>query len=265
MAKRGISTVLGVLLMVGILFTTIIPIYIYVNAVNNYYDRTVVDMKIADQERSMEDLDVYAWGSADTNDSIDVFLENKGSISLNVVRIWAMRTDLQKTLIFTAENDSSPLPLQLNPSNQTTIFNLNLSTILESSETDYFNIYVTTARGNKFTSKTNPLHHNGGWVTSTKPPWITVFIYSDQDNDHYRVTAVCEDSGKTYTREYYHVNGYFSFVMDVTEFSVYNVTAWNIKVNGDTNYEIDSILVCLDLETWLYTDIAPAPFDDLNN
>ena len=260
--KRGISTVLGVLLMVGILFTTIIPIYIYVNAVNNYYDRTVVDMKIADQERSMEDLDVYAWGSSDTGDDIDVFLENKGSVSLNVVHIWAMRIDLVKTLIFTSQNVSS-LPLQINPSNQATVGNLSLSTILESNETDYFNIEVTTARGNKFPSKTNPLHHNGGgWVSSSNPPWIQVIIRSSQDDDNYRVEAVCVESGESYPIEAYKVHGSFSTIILVKDFGSYNVTVWNIgpSPQGKINYKVGSRLLELYIE--MMDRIAYAPFND---
>lgn len=262
-SRRGISTVLGVLLMVGILFTTVIPVFIYVNSLNNYYDLTVVNMKIADQERSREEMEVYAWGR---NDSVDVYMINRGSMSLNVMRIWFMGTYLNKTLIFTSENESSPLPLQLIASSQETVTlsSSDFSTIIDADpDLNHFNIYVTTARGNKFPSRTNPLRYDEGWIFASKPPWITVFIYSDQGDDNYRVTAVCEDSGKIYNREYYHINGYFSFVIDVTEFSSYNVTAWNIKINGEENYQIDSMIVHLDLETWVYSDIAPAPFDDL--
>ena len=143
--------------MVGILFSTIIPLFIFVNSVDNYYDSTVVSMDIADQERKMEAIDVYAWGSNETGNDIDVLLENKGSITINITRVWVTRTDLERTLVFTSDNESS-LPLQLIASGKSTIDSLDLTPILESNETDYFNIEVMTARGNKFPSKTNPLH-----------------------------------------------------------------------------------------------------------
>ncbi len=93
-ARRGISTVLGVLLMVGILFTTIIPLFISRNSVDNFYDTTVVNMGIADQERGMEDLTVYAFGRDETHD-LNVLIINEGSISVSIIRVWVMSMDLQ--------------------------------------------------------------------------------------------------------------------------------------------------------------------------
>ncbi len=49
--KRGVASVLGILIMVGILMTSILPTFIYVNEVNNYYDRAVVELKIVDEDR----------------------------------------------------------------------------------------------------------------------------------------------------------------------------------------------------------------------
>ena len=147
--NKGISTVLGILFMVGILLTAVIPLFIYVNEVNNYYDITTIDMKIVDDKRSMEDLDVFAFGHNQTSTAIDVFLVNRAPFSLNITRIWVIRTDLQKTLIFNSTNVVS-LPLQLRASTQATIENLNLVTILENETIDYFNIEVATERGKKY-------------------------------------------------------------------------------------------------------------------
>jgi hypothetical protein len=148
--------------MVGILFTTIIPLFIYVNTVDSYYDTTVVNMGIADHERGMEDLTVYAHWS---NDSYVVRLQliNDGPISIKVTRIWVMSEDLQRYNLFTSENVSTALnghdlPLHLNPSNQATIENLTL-TIIDPlyPEKNVFYVEVATARGNVFASSTNPL------------------------------------------------------------------------------------------------------------
>ncbi len=163
-AKRGISTVLGVLLMVGILFTTIIPLFMYVNSVNNHYDTTVVNMGLADQERSMEDLTVYTYWENDSS-AVRLQLINDGSISINVIRIWVMSEDLERYHLFTSENVSTALnghdlPLHLNPSNQATIENLTL-TIIDplNPEKNVFYVEVTSDRGNVFASNTNPLRH----------------------------------------------------------------------------------------------------------
>jgi hypothetical protein len=168
-AKRGISTVLGVLLMVGVLFTTIIPLFIYVNSINNYYDTTVVNMGISDHERGMEDLTFYAFGRDETHD-LYLLLINDGSITINITHIWVTSMDLQRINIFTSQNVSAALnghylPLQLNPSDTATVENLTLTIIQDDPdhpELDVFNIEVTTARGNVFPSMNNPLHYQGG-------------------------------------------------------------------------------------------------------
>jgi hypothetical protein len=230
-AKRGISTVLGVLLMVGILFTTIIPLFIYVNSVNNHYDTTVVNMGIADQERSMEDLTVYAFGRDETYD-INVLLVNEGSIAVTITRIWVMSMDLQRTNIFTSENVSAALnahdlPLQLNPSDKATVENLTLTIILEDPDKDTFNIEVTTARGNVFPSDTNPLTYNEGtWGTGMNWPWLEVIVRSDEGQDDFQVDVVANSNNFTDTISSEHVLGDYFTIIPVFKIGDYNVTVW---------------------------------------
>jgi hypothetical protein len=229
--RRGVSTVLGVLLMVGILFTTIIPLFIYVNTVNNHYDTTVVNMGIADQERSMEDLTVYAFGRDETYD-INVLLVNEGSIAVNITRVWVMSMDLQRTNIFTSENVSAPLnahdlPLQLNPSDQATIENLTLTIIVEDPDKDVFNIEVTTARGNVFSSDTNPLSYNEGtWGTGMNWPWLEIIVRSDEGQDDFQVDVVGNSNNFTDTIYSEHVLGDYFTIVPVFKIGDYNVTVW---------------------------------------
>jgi len=71
---------------------------------------------------SLEEFEVYAFGQNETSVDIELFLMNTGPVSLNVTHIWAMRQDLQKTLIFTSLNETN-LPLQLIASSQMRIEN----------------------------------------------------------------------------------------------------------------------------------------------
>lgn len=256
--KRGISSILGVLIMVGILFTTIIPLYLYINNVNNYYDRTVVNAKITDQERSMEDLEVYAFGHNDTSESIDLSIINRAPLTINVTHIWVIRSDLQKILIFTSDNESS-LPLQLIASEQMTIGDIDLSTMLVGDpDIDYFNIEVTTARGNVFPSKTNPLHYTGGWVAGENPPWIEVMVSSDWDFDSYKVEVFnVEDLSQTLVREINHLHGDYFTIVPVYNTGVYNITAWNTH----QDYKLGSIE--LTVENSPFGSVALAYFKDL--
>ncbi|MCW4037197.1 MAG: hypothetical protein NWF13_00510 [Candidatus Bathyarchaeota archaeon] len=232
-ARRGISTVLGVLLMVGILFTTIIPLFIYVNSVNNHYDTTVVNMGIADQERSMEDLTVYAFGRDETCD-INVLLVNEGSIAVNITRIWVMSMDLQRTNIFTSENVSAALnahdlPLQLNPSDKATVENLTLTIIVEDPDKDVFNVEVTTARGNVFASSTNPISYQGGeWGTGTNWPWLEVIVRSDEGQDDFQVDVVGNSNNFTDTIHSEHVLGDYFTILPVLKVGTFNVSVTRV-------------------------------------
>ncbi len=228
-AKRGITTLLGVLLMISILSSVIIPYFIYVNSVNNYYDATVVNMGIADQERGMEDVIVYAFGRDETYD-INVIIVNEGSISVNITRIWVMSMDLQRTNIFTSKNVSAALnahdlPLQINPSDQATIENLTLTIILDDPEKDLFNIEIMTARGNVFASSTNFLGYNAGdWGTGMSWPWLEIIIRSDEGQDDFQIDVVGISNDFTDTISSEHVLGDYFTIIPVFKIGDYNVT-----------------------------------------
>ena len=256
--KRGVSTVLGILLMVGILFTSVIPLFMYVNEVNNYYDRTVVDLKIADQERSMEELTIYAYGNEDDL-TIDVSFINRGSVAANITRIWVMRGDLNDTLIFNSTNLSS-LPLLIRPSAQKTIGDLNLAKIITNqTKLDYFNIEVATERGNKFSSQTNSLHklETGEWETGTMEFQIQVIVLSDMGNDRYLI----EVEGIYNTTHYNFVDsstvqGQFFTVFTVPVAGTFNLTVSNIKGMNPRHVGNSTIVL-----TWIHPK-AIRQFDD---
>jgi len=57
----AMSTILGMLIFIGILFTCVMPFFLYINEVNSLYDQTVVEMKQEDQNRALENIEVYAY------------------------------------------------------------------------------------------------------------------------------------------------------------------------------------------------------------
>ncbi len=232
-ARRGISTVLGMLFMVVIIFTTIIPLFIYVNSVDHQYDTTVVNVGLADQERSMEDLTVYAFGRDESYD-MNVLIINDGSISVNIIRIWVMSMDLQRINVFTSENVSAPLnahdfPLQINPSDKATIENLTLTMILDDPDLDIFNVKVTTARGNVFESNTNPISYNGGeWGTGTNWPWLEIIVRSDEGQDDFQINIVSTPNNFTDTISSEHVLGDYFVILPVLKVGAFNVSVTRV-------------------------------------
>lgn len=247
--RRGIASVLGILIMVGILITSILPTFIYVNEVNNYYDRTVVDLKITDNERSLENLEVYAYGY--TEYEVDVFIINRAPLATNITRIWVMNSTLQDAWIFTSTN-SSDLPLYIIAANQTTL-RLDFTDI--KVEGCNYIIEVTTDRGNKFSSNTNPLTSASGgeWQTGTSEFKIQVLILSKLGSDDYGI-AIHDYEGYSDNVDVSGVQGQFFYIFDVPQAGVYNITVQNTK----KDYQVGTIDVTL---TWL-RPTAFTQFDD---
>ena len=184
--RRGVASAIGILFMVGILMTSILPMFMYVNQVNNWYDTSVVEMKMADDDRGSEELQVYAYGASST--TISVWLRNSGAIPINVSRVWAVRADLKKIMIFNSTNRPDNFTLQIPASSHVTVKGLDLTSVLtfplvDNENVNKFNIYAVTERGNKFASETNTLAQSGsGWETSTMEFLINIMLQSASTN-----------------------------------------------------------------------------------
>lgn len=178
-SKSGVSTVLGMLFCVGILFSVVIPLFLYVNQVNNLYNRTVVEMGEFDKQRSMESLMVFAYPSA--NQCISVYVRNRGVVNVNVTRTWI--TDLENNtvhLISGANSEMllvppSDLPLILASGSDHTVI-INGSSLALGSRV---NIKVTTEKGNIFVSESNPLYMEE--EAGAMPYTIDVIIQSSKE------------------------------------------------------------------------------------
>ena len=245
--KRGVASVIGMLIIVGIMITSIIPTFIYINEVNNYYDRIVVDLKITDNERSMENLEVYAYGNSLTE--VDVFIINRAPLATNITRIWVMNSTLQDAWIFNITNSDD---LFLVAAEQTT-FTLNFTGI--SMEGFSYIIEVTTDRGNKFSSDTNPLTLGADltWQTGTSEFKIQVLILSKLGSDDYGI-AIHDYEGYSDNVDVSGVQGQFFYIFDVPQAGVYNITVQDTK----TDNQVGTIDVTL---TWL-RPTAFTQFDD---
>jgi len=254
--KRGIASVIGILLMVGILITSILPTFLYVNEVNNYYDRTVVDMKIADDERSYENLEVHAYGYNTT--AVNVFIINRSPLAVNVTRIWVMEPSLLKYTIFNSTNFPD-LPYQMSSSEQVT-FALDFSEIMSF---EGFMIEVTTGRGNKFSSITNPLTYDSEseeWQTGTMEFHIQVIINSGPGNDRFKIEIHgLNETHYDYIDSGNNIQGQFFTVFSVPLTGYYNVTA--SEKQGSNWDQIGNETVVL---TWIYPN-AFCQFTDPNS
>jgi len=82
------STILGMLIFIGVLFTCVMPFFLYINEVNSLYDQTVIEMKQLDQDRTLENIEVYAYPLNDTDNQISLYIKNQCPLTVEIVRIW---------------------------------------------------------------------------------------------------------------------------------------------------------------------------------
>lgn len=148
-SSAGVSTILGMLIFIGVLFTCVIPLFLYVNEVNNMYDRTVVEMENFDEDRERELLDVYAYPLGQSDTEICLYLKNKCPLVVGVKRVWINNVAFELSF-----NVSS---MQFNTTDP-----IGVSSLLPTEGTKDFKVKVTTLRGNSFASLTNPLTYAAG-------------------------------------------------------------------------------------------------------
>lgn len=150
-SKSAISTVLGMLIFVGILFTCVMPFFLYINKVNSLYDQTVIEMKQKDQERATENVEVYAYPLNETSNQISIYIKNQCPLTVEIVRAWVNDQ-------FYSFNNVQISGMSWNVTDPINV------TLPETNSSLYY-VKVTTARGNVFSSRTNPLYYSAesGW------------------------------------------------------------------------------------------------------
>ena len=152
-SKSAMSTVLGILIFIGILFTCVMPFFLYINEVNSIYDQTVIEMKHFDQDRAFENIDVYAYPLNQSSNQICVYIKSRCPLTVEIVRIWI--------------NDQYfPYNLQIPGMDEGTTDPIDVQDMISQVEgVESYQVKVTTARGNTFSSLTNPLQYSNdsGW------------------------------------------------------------------------------------------------------
>ena len=162
------ASVLGMLIFIGVLFTCVIPLFLYVNKVNSYYDTAATEMRQLDQEREMEGLGVYAHPVDPDGQGIsqlEVYVKSKCALKVRVFRVWVNDTCYD-------QEDLEDLPLLLSGVSEDTIGGI------EIAANGYFDVWVITDRGNLFASLTNTIHviDASTWEASTYNFGIHIFI-----------------------------------------------------------------------------------------
>jgi hypothetical protein len=173
--KRGLATVLGMLVTVGVFISAVIPLFLYVNNVNSFYDENIEEMTFQDQLKASEEIDVFAYPVGENFTMMNVQVKNIGSTPVKVVRIWISEITIQ-TSQFWNETHLPALQDQIPPATQTTFSNLSLATFF--SDEMLLSVKLTTERGRTFASGSNPIWiSEGGWSGDYSYPYNIQFVF----------------------------------------------------------------------------------------
>ena len=163
--KRGISTIIGTMIFIGIIFTSIVPMYLVMRQADTIYDQKTALMNSLDQERADEQIIVYSYPLTNTSNMLKATVENTGAITVTIVRLWI--NDVPYLLDVTVPSTGSE-----------TLGSFSVMLPAKPGNRSYY-VEVTTSRGNIFPSTSGSLFYSDGtWYTASLG--ISVFVANDQ-------------------------------------------------------------------------------------
>jgi len=200
--KRGISTILGVIIFVGLLFSTVIPMYLVMRQADTIYDKKMFEMNRLDDERSREKLWVCAYPTSLTSSEIKLKIKNRGDLQVKIIRVWINDEYQTQDVVIQSmtEKDIGPFPVSLQSGS-------------------YYAVKVTTERGNVFTSQAS-LYYYDIWYTPELS--ISVTILNTQGQYRIKVANETWDSGWWDSKGIIHDDFIQTFNVDIAD--VYTVT-----------------------------------------
>ena len=165
--RKGISTILGTLIFIGILFSAIVPMVLVMNQANIIYTQKLHETEIKDNEKVDELVYVYAYPDEET-DKISVKVHNEEETPVQIVRVWI-------------NNDNNTVSITVNPKTTTTIGEFDASL-----QDETYIIKVTTSNGNVFRGNDGAIYYSGGvWLIPDMG--VTVNILNNK-NSQYNIT-----------------------------------------------------------------------------
>lgn len=148
--RKGVSTILGTIIFIGIMFTSIIPMMLVMKQADVILDQKKLEITRGDDERSRESLELYPIPDLAAT-QVNVTIINTCEIAVEIVRVWIndTLTDVTAKVNALGTTQIGPFPIT-------------------ATDGSSFDIRVTTARGNVYAAETGILYYQDGeWVTET--------------------------------------------------------------------------------------------------
>lgn len=150
--RRGVSTILGTIIFIGIMFTSVIPMWLVMKQADVLYERKMLEMTRLDDEAERESMELYAFPSSyDEAQWLNITAYNTCEVPINLVRLWVNGT-------------VTPLSITVPVMGSVNVSHYEINAEIGSS----FEIRATSERGNVYVSQTGTLSWSGGeWETET--------------------------------------------------------------------------------------------------
>ena len=91
--RSGISTILGVIIFVGIMFTAVIPMFLVMNQADTLHEIRKIEVGRLDEEHAMEDIYFYLEPTV-VNELpvLTLKISNRGELAARITRVWINET-----------------------------------------------------------------------------------------------------------------------------------------------------------------------------
>ena len=149
---RGVSTILGTIIFIGIMFTSVIPMYLVMKQADVLFERKKLEVARLDEECEREAMELYAVPMSFNDPNwLNISAYNKCEVPIILVRLWVNDTDI-------------PLSVTIPSMGSVNVYDYEINAVEGSS----FQVRATSERGNVYVSETGTLSYNGGeWETET--------------------------------------------------------------------------------------------------
>ena len=156
--KRGISSILGTLIFIGVLFSAVAPMFLMMRQADVYYEVRKHDLEVEEVERIQEDVVVYGYSTVGGSDDLTVFVQNRGTSSVSIVRVWT-NDEVHEAIASVSPSSTE-----------------NLGPFTVSDTDSALRLKVTTDKGNTYPCNLGLLYWNdvNGWYTPSLGVSITI-------------------------------------------------------------------------------------------
>lgn len=163
--RRGISTILGTLIFIGVLFTSVVPMMLVMKQADTIYTKKIHELETKDDERAREELNVYTFAGVDTE--IMLKIKNRGEVPVKIVRVWTNDEYHNENTTILTNSEKSLGPFEV----PEVVINTTVS------------VKVVTERGNVFHCISGLLYYTDqGWKTTSLG--ICVIIHNAEGGEY---------------------------------------------------------------------------------